>query len=158
MDETYLKVKGKDVYLYRAVDKLGKAIDFLLLEKRDKEAALSFFIKALGQHGFPEKVTMDKSGANKAAIDEINLRLYLLFLLSGIFLHISVRQNKYLNNLIEQDHRHIKRITQPMQGFKSFACARATISGIELHHMIRKGQHIEAANLSIFDQFYQLAA
>jgi Transposase and inactivated derivatives len=114
MDETYLKIKGKDVYLYRAVDKFGKTIDFLFLEKRDKPAAMSFFVKALGQHGIPEKVTMDKSGANKAAIDEINCSLYLLFLLTGIFLHISIRQNKYLNNLVEQDHRHIKRIVKPM--------------------------------------------
>ena len=158
MDETYLKIKGKDVYLYRAIDKSGQTVDFLLKEKRDKKAALSFFCQALGQHGLAEKMTIDKSGSNTAALVRINFTLYLLFLLTGILLPISVRQNKYLNNRIEQDHRNIKRITKPMLGFKSFPSASATIQGIELHQMLRKGQHQDAANLSIFDQFYQLAA
>ena len=158
MDETYLKIKGKDVYLYRAIDNSGQTVDFLLKEKRDKKAALSFFYQALGQHGFPEKITIDKSGSNTAALIRINFTLYLLLLLTGILLNISVRQNKYLNNLIEQDHRNIKRITKPILGFKSLASARATIQSIELHQMLRKGQHQDAANLSLFDQFYKLAA
>ncbi len=70
----------------------------------------------------------------------------------------NARQVKYLNNLVEQDHRFIKKITQPMRGFKGFHSAKATLAGIELHHMLRKGQHKQSANLSIFDQFYQLAA
>jgi putative transposase len=138
MDETYLKMKGEDVYLYRAVDKLGNTIDFILSKKRDKKAAFHFFQKAIGQHGLPEKITMDKSGANKAGIDKINLLLTLLFLFTGIFYQIIIRQIKYLNNIIEQDHRSIKKITRPMKGFKSFATAEATIAGIELHHMLKK--------------------
>ena len=72
MDETYIKVKGAWKYLYRAVDKEGKTVDFLLTAKRDKAAALRFFDKAIKASGFPEKVTMDKSGANRAAMDGIN--------------------------------------------------------------------------------------
>jgi putative transposase len=158
MDETYLKHKGQPIYLYRAVDKQGDTIDFFVSEKRDKKAALEFFCKAIGQHGLPELVTMDKSGANKAAIDRINLVLAILFLLIGFFCQIVVRQVKYLNNRVEQDHRGIKRITRPMMGFKSMAGARATIAGIELHRMLRKGQHIHSQTTSIFQQFYSLAA
>jgi len=158
MDETYLKLKGKDVYLYRAVDKFGQTIDFMFSEKRDKPTVIAFFNKCIAQHGLPEKVTMDKSGANKAGIDEINLRLIMLFLLTGIYFQIEVRQVKYLNNIVEQDHRFIKKITRPMKGFKSFESARATIAGIELHHMLRKSQHKNAVNESIFEQFYALAA
>lgn len=158
MDETYLKIKGEDVYLYRAVDKFGDTIDFMLSKKRDKKAALGFFQKAIGQHSLPEKVTMDKSGANKAGIDRINLLLALLFLFTGIFYQIIVRQIKYLNNIVEQDHRGIKKITRPMMGFKSFASAEATIAGVELHRMLKKGQHKNASNLSVYEQFYALAA
>ncbi len=96
MDETYIKVKGTWKYLYRAVDKEGKTVDFLLTAKRDKAAAKRFFDKAMEANGIPEKVTMDKSGANKAAIDEINARRETPFV---------VRQVKYLNNIVEQDHR-----------------------------------------------------
>lgn len=157
MDETYLKIKGVDVYLYRAVDKFGKTIDFMLSEKRDKHAALGFFNKAIYKNGFPEKITMDKSGANKAGIDEINLFLTFLSVLTQTIFQITVRQIKYLNNILEQDHRAIKRITKPMMGFKSFHSAKATIAGIELHHMLKKGQHKNANSQSIFQQFYALA-
>ncbi len=157
MDETYLKYRGKDVYLYRAVDKQGETIDFLFTEKRDKKAALRFFCKAIGQHGLPQTVTMDKSGANKAAIDRINLWLAFIFLLTGFFYQILVRQVKYLNNLVEQDHRFIKRIIRPMLGFKSIHSAQATVAGIELHHMLKKKQHANAANQSVHEQFYALA-
>ena len=91
-----------------------------------------------GQHGLPEKVTMDKSGANKAGIDAINLKLILLYLLTGIYFRITVRQIKYLNNIIEQDHRFIKKLTRPTKGFKSFKSAHATIKGIELAHATQK--------------------
>src|SRR5665647_2579010 len=133
MDETYIKVGGQWKYLYRAVDKQGHTIDFLLRAKRDTVAAAKFFEKAMKQNGYPQKVTMDKSGANKAAIDGIN---------EGRDIQIEVRQIKYLNNIVEQDHRSVKRITQPMLGFKSFSAARAILAGIELMHMIRKGQMI----------------
>lgn len=158
MDETYIKVKGQWVYLYRAVDKEGNTIVFMLSEKRDEQAARAFFNKAIGSNGLPEKVTMDKSGANKAGIDCINLQLALLCIMGGLFLQIHVRQVKYLNNIVEQDHRFIKKITKPVKGFKAFHSAKATLAGIELHHMLRKGQHLQAGNQSIFEQFYGLAA
>ena len=72
MDETYIRIKGVWKYLYRAVDKAGATVDFLLTAKRDRKAALRFLRKAFGQHGTPEKVTIDKSGANKAAIESYN--------------------------------------------------------------------------------------
>ena len=151
MDETYIKVKGRWKYLYRAVDKTGQTIDFLLTAHRDKKAALRFFKKAAGQHGLPEKVTIDKSGANTAALEAIK---------EETGQEIEVRQIKYLNNLVEQDHRAIKRIVRPMLGFKSFRPARTTLQGIELMHMIKKGQMIAAGGqkLSAAKQFYSLAA
>lgn len=158
MDETYIKVKGKWHYLYRAVDKAGKTIDFMLSEKRDKKAALKFFRKAIGSSGLPEKVTVDKSGSNKAALDTLNGLLVIAAWLGCIFLPIEIRQNKYLNNRVEQDHRGIKRITNPMMGFKAFHSAEATLSGIELHRMLKKGQHTTAANSPVYEQFYALAA
>ncbi|MEP6589286.1 MAG: IS6 family transposase [Polaromonas sp.] len=150
MDETYIKVKGTWKYLYRAVDKEGKTVDFLLTARRDKAAALRFFDKAMKANGVPEKVTMDKSGANKAAMDEINGRGET---------PIIVRQVKYLNNIVEQDHRAIKRVTKPMLNFKSFRAARNVLAGIELMHMIRKGQLLleGGIEMSFADQFYALA-
>jgi transposase-like protein len=150
MDETYIKVKGVWKYLYRAVDKEGKTVDFLLTARRDKAAALRFFDKAMKASGVPEKVTMDKSGANKAAMDGIN---------AGRETPIVVRQVKYLNNIVEQDHRAIKRVTKPMLNFKSFRAARNVLAGIELMHMIRKGQLLlkGSIELSFADQFYALA-
>jgi len=150
MDETYIKVKGAWKYLYRAVNKEGKTVDFLLTAKRDKAAALRFFDKAMKASGVPEKVTMDKSGANKVAMDEINARGET---------PIIVRQVKYLNNIVEQDHRAVKRVTKPMLNFKSFRAARNVLAGIELMHMIRKGQLLlqGCIKLSFADQFYALA-
>ena len=158
MDETYIKVKGQWVYLYRAVDKDGKTVDFMLSEKRNEPAARAFFEKAIGSNGIPDKVTMDKSGANKAGMETINLQLALLFMLGGIFTQITVRQIKYLNNIVEQDHRFVKKITKPMKGFKAFHSASAALAGIELHHMLRKNQHTQSANQTIFEQFTGLAA
>ena len=150
MDETYIKVKGVWKYLYRAVDRDGKTIDFLLTAKRDKAAAKRFFDKAMQANGVPEKVTMDKSGANKAAIDEINANREKPMV---------VRQVKYLNNIVEQDHRAMKRITKSMLGFKSFQSAKNILAGIELMHMIRKGQiMMEGADkMSYAEQFYALS-
>jgi putative transposase len=158
MDETYIKVKGQWVYLYRAVDKEGKTVDFMLSEKRDEPSARAFFEKAICFNGLPDKVTMDKSGANKAGVDRINLHLALLFMLGGLFVQLTVRQIKYLNNIVEQDHRFIKKITKQMKGFKAFHSADATLAGIELHHMLRKRQHDQSANETIFEQFYRLSA
>jgi len=166
VDETYVKIKGVWHYLYRAVDKAGNTIDFRLSEKRDTLAARAFFAKAIGCHGLPDKVTIDKSGTNKAGIDSINCQLMVLAII-GYFasgqltywpFQIQVRQIKYLNNIVEQDHRSIKRIIKPIMGFKAFDSAKATLAGIELHHMLRKGQHKQAANMTLYEQFYALAA
>ncbi|MBN8750301.1 MAG: IS6 family transposase [Variovorax sp.] len=131
MDETYIRVAGQWKYLYRAVDRDGDTIDFLLRAKRDHAAARRFLEQSIGLHGVPEKITIDKSGANRAAILSIN---------SDSGADIELRQRKYLNNVVEQDHRAIKRIVRPMLGFKSFRCARILLAGIELMHMIKKGQ------------------
>jgi len=155
MDETYIKVKGQWKYLYHAVDSNGQTIDLLLTAKRDASAALRFFRKAIRHHGEPEVVTIDESGANTAALATLN---------AGIPDQdedtITVRQNKYLNNLVEQDHRNIKRRTRSMLGFKSFRRAQTILAGIELIHMIRKGQFQHPADdgLSPAEQFYLLAA
>ena len=122
MDETYLKVKGVWVYLYRAVDKYGKTIDFLLTQQGDKKAARRFLNKAMGRYGVPEKITIDGSDANAAAIKSYN---------DDHGTSIEIRQIKYLSNIVEQDHRGVKRVTRPMLGFKLSAPARnfATITG-----------------------------
>lgn len=158
MDETYIKVKSQWVYLYRAVDKEGNTVDFMLSEKGDEPAARAFFSKVISANGLPEKVTMDKSGANKAGLDTINLYLAMFFMMDGLFLQIGIRQIKYLNNIVEQDHRFIKKITKSMKGFKAFHSAESTQAGIELHHMLRKGQHKQSENKTIVEQFYTLAA
>src|ERR1700736_3793076 len=126
-----IKVQGQWKYLYRAVDKDGDTVDFLFRAHRDKAAAQRYFEKAIDQNGAPGTVTVDKSGANLAALQAINAERET---------PIKIRQCKYLNNIVEQDHRAIKRITKPMLGFKDFRCARIILSGIEVMHMIRKGQ------------------
>lgn len=149
-DETYIKVKGQWTYYYRAVDKTGETIDFWLSPTRDQAAAEAFFKKAIGAHGMPEKVNIDKSGANLAALKAINEK-------QENNNPIVIRQVKYLNNQIEQDHRAIKRLTRPMLGFKNFLSAAATLAGIELHHMIKKCQSTIRTDLSVWEQFYALA-
>src|SRR5499426_735952 len=131
VDATYVKIKGKWAYLYRAVDKEGHTIDFLLTPNRDRDAAEAFLRKAIRTQGLPEKVTIDKSGANTAAITHYNKTQKAT---------IIIRHSKYLNNIVEQDHRAVKRLTRPMLGFKSFWAARCTIAEIEVMHAIRKGQ------------------
>jgi transposase-like protein len=150
MDETYVKVRGQWNYLYRAVDKAGNTVDFLLRVHRDKTAARRYFEKAIDRNGAPETVTMDKSGANLAALQAINVERKT---------PIKVRQVKYLNNIVEQDHRAIKRRIRPMMGFKDFRCARIILSGIETMHMIRKGQmKDDGVTRTAADQFYSLVA
>ena len=108
LDETYIKIKGKWHYLYRAVDKENNTIDFLLTKKRDQISAKRFLIKAISDNGLPEKINIDKSGANLSAIQAFN---------SEYHTDIEIRQVKYLNNIVEQDHRAIKRIIKGMLGF-----------------------------------------
>jgi transposase-like protein len=149
MDETYVKVKGKWKYLYRAVDKAGHTVDFLLTAKRDRKSAARFLRKAISNNGTPTKITIDKSGANTAAIKSHNAEHET---------EIEIRQVKYLNNIVEQDHRAIKRQTRPTLGFKSFRAAAITLGGIEVMHMLRKGQLENGGDLTPAEQFYSLAA
>jgi IS6 family transposase len=141
-DETYIKVKGQWTYLYRAVDSTGKTIDFMLSEKRDKNAAERFFQKALSSDHVqtPRVITVDKNPSYPAAIERLKENKELPE-------ETVIRQAKYLNNIIEQDHRFIKKRTNPMLGFKSFDTAVKTIEGIETMHMINKGQ-VKLKNLS----------
>lgn len=149
MDETYIRVKGQWKYLYRAVDKAGNTVDFLLTAKRDRKAAVRFLRKAIDQNGTPAKITIDKSAANNAAIEDYNAEHDS---------NIEIRQIKYLNNIVEQDHRAIKRKSRPTLGFKSFRSAAITLSGVEVMHMIRKGQLNDGGDLTPAEQFYSLAA
>ena len=147
LDETYIKIKGDWKYLYRAVDKQGKTIDFLLTAKRDTKAARRFLDKAVGAGGKPSLINIDKSGANTAAIKQYN---------RDENKRVKIRQCKYLNNIVEQDHRFIKRIIRPMLGLKPFCSARATLAGIELWRMLKKDQN--KSSLPAWEELYALAA
>ena len=152
LDETYIKVKGEWRYLYRAVDQYGQAIDFLLTEHRDPEAALRFLQKALRRNGLPAMLTMDGSDANEAAIKRSNEE-------HGTA--IAIRQGKAVNNVVEQDHRGVKRVTRPMVGFQSFEAAQDTLVGLELMPMSKKRQmRMEDGDegLTAAELFYSLAA
>ncbi len=135
MDETYIKVKDEDKYLYRAVDSEGNTLDFLLTAKRDAQAAKRFFRKALkAAHNREQRViTVDKNAAYPKAINQLKTKKQLPQ-------SVELRQKKYLNNIVEQDHRGIKRLVKPGMGFGSFNTARRTIKGYEMMNMIRKGQ------------------
>jgi putative transposase len=152
MDETYIRVKGEWRYLYRAVDKYGQTIDVLLTEHRDTKAARHFLTQAIRRYGVPETITIDGSEANEAAIKRYNE-------VHGT--HIIIRQVKYLKNMVEQDHRAVKRVTRPMLGFKSFEAAQATLAGIEVMHMMKKRQMVveaEDEGHTAAEQFYALAS
>jgi transposase-like protein len=151
MDETYGRVKGQWKYLYRAVDKDGQTIDFLLTPHRARAAAEAFLFKAIGAHGLPEKITIEQSGSNTAAIHPYN-QVHKTALV--------IRQSQYLNNLGEQDQRAGKRRVRPRLGFKSLWAACWTIAGIEVMPAIRKGPLLPSENRSLTpaEQFYALAA
>jgi putative transposase len=149
MDETYIKAKGQWKYLYRAAEKAGNTVDFLLRARRDNAAAQRYFEKSIVQNGEPDTVTIDRSGANLAALEAIN---------ADREMPIKIRRSKYLNNLVEKEHRAIKRRTRPMLGFKIFRCARILLAGIEVMHTIAKGQMkcAHGTHPSAADQFYDL--
>ena len=152
LDETYLRVKGNWSYLYGAVDKTGQTIDFRLTARRDEPAAKRFLTKAIRRHGVPETITIDGSEANAAAMRCYNAE-------HGTA--IVIRRVKYLNNILEQDHRTVKRVTRPRLGFKSFEAAQCTLAGVELMQMLKKGQRMVeegAEGLTPAAQFYALAA
>jgi putative transposase len=152
MDETYIKINGKWFCLYRAIDSSGNTIEFLLRKHRDVIAAKALFRKAFRSNGIPDKVVIDKSGSNNAALNDFNKN-------REDKQKIKINQNKYLNNIIEQDHRFIKKKTKPMLGFKSFHSAKITIARIENIRMIQKGQIIGFNdNISSFDNFKILMA
>jgi putative transposase len=146
-------VNGKWVYLYRAVDRDGQTLDFMLSQIRDLASARRFFRKAIAANGVPERVVIDKSGANLADLQAVNTILKF----TGTGRIIEIRQVKYLNNILEQDHRFIKRLTRAVMGFKAFHSASATIAGIGVAHMIRKNQFAND-NRSPFRIFAELAA
>lgn len=136
--------------MYRAVDKSGDTVDFLLSAKRDLAAARRYLERAINLNGLPEKITIDKSGANTAAIRSVN---------ADACVDVELRQSKCLDNIVEQDHRAVKRITDPVLGFKSFWSAQKLIAGIETMHAVMKGQ-LRCPNgqpMSAADQFYSLA-
>ena len=135
VDETYILVKGKQKYLYRAVDSQGDTLDFLLTAKRDAKAAKRFFRKTLRaiHTQTPRVITVDKNPAYPKAIKELKAAKKLPET-------VKLRQIKYLNNIVEQDHRGIKRLVKPGMGFGSFNTARRTIRGYEIMNMMRKGQ------------------
>ena len=132
-DETYIKVNGRWTYLYRAVDKQGRTVDFRLSERRDVAAAKAFFRKAMKHNGTPRVITLDAYAASHRAIADLKAE-------GTLPKRIRVRSSKYLNNGIEQDHRRVKQRIRPMLGFKRFETAAVTISGIELTAKIRKHQ------------------
>jgi len=146
-----VKIKGKWAYLYRAVDTEGHTIDFLLTPTRDRDAAEAFLRKAIRDQLIPEKITIDQSGSNTAAMKRYNKTHK-----TGI----AIRQCQYLHNIVEQDHRAMKRLTRPMLGFQSAWAARCTIAGMEVMHAIRKGRLMTSGHPSQTpaEQFYALAA
>ena len=150
MDETYIKVAGKDRYLYRAVDKQGNTVDFLLTKRRMKGSAQKFLNKAIGNNGKPRLINIDESGANTQAIRIVNQY-------SLTFKKIRIRRVKYLNNIVEQDHRTIKRRIAITTGFKEFESAQRTLAGIEIINIIRKNQIVNPRR-SWFATFKSLAA
>jgi transposase-like protein len=135
VDETSIKVKKEWVYLYRAVDSQGKTLDFVLSPTRDGKAAKRFFLKTLAAShtSSPRVITVDKNAAYPKAFAELKAQ-------GSIPKSCELRQVKYLNNLVEQDHRFMKRLTKPGMGFFSLETAWRTVQGFEIMNMLRKGQ------------------
>ncbi|MDT6942023.1 IS6 family transposase [Brucella pseudogrignonensis] len=136
VDKTYIKVEGTWMYLYRAVDRDGQTLDFMLSERRNLDAAWRFFRQAIASNGIPNDIVIDKSGANLAGALAINN----IMKITGADKLIELLKVTYLNNILQQGHRFIKRITKHMLGFKTLHSASATIAGIKVAHMVRKNQ------------------
>ena len=155
MDETSMKVKGQGRYLYRAVDKSGQTLDFLLTKERAEEAAKRFLPKAMRRNGVPEQITLAGSAANEAALKSYNAE-------HGTA--ITIRKRQYFNHVVAQAHRAVKRVRRPRWGFKAFEAAQGTLIGFELMHMmhmIKKRQMVLEAGdegLTAAELFYSLAA
>jgi len=135
VDETYIKVKKEWMYLYRAVDSQGNTLEFLLSPTRDAQAAKRFFLKTLTASHTSESrvINVDKNAAYPKAFHELKA--------AGLLPErCELRQVKYLNNLIEQDHRFIKRLVKPGMGFFSLETAWRTLQGYEVMNTMRKGQ------------------
>ena len=159
VDETYVRVRGRWTYLYRAVDSGGDTVEFFFSENRDLPAAKRFLRKALEHHGRPERIVIDGSQTNRQAIVACDGESRLRDQSQRPLLPIRIRQNRYLNNRIEQDHRRIKRRVRSMLGFKAFSSAAVILAGIEMVHMMRKQQANYACNPapSLAEQFDILA-
>lgn len=140
MDETYIKVRGQWMYLYRAIDSVGDTVEFWFSEHRDLPAARCFLRKALVRHGRPEHIVIDGSQTNREAIISCDVENRLGDRSQRPLKPIRIRQSQYLNNRIKQDHRRTKRRVRPMLGFKIVSAATATLAGIEMIHMMRKRQ------------------
>jgi len=150
VDETYIRVRGKWMYLYRTVDSTGQTLDFLLNQTRSTRAARRFFREVLGRPHItaPRVINVDKNPSYIGAIDDLNQEKLLPE-------QCKRRPNQYMNNMVEQDHRFIKRRVKPGLRFFSYPTAWRTIRGYETMHMIRKGQ-VEGAdkgNISAQNQF-----
>ena len=135
VDETYVRVQGRWCYLYRAIDSAGATIDFLLSALRDADAAKRLFRKALSDQSHPQPriINTDLAPIYGAAIADIKKE-------GTLRRRCRHRPVQYLNNILEQDHRAIKRRVNAKQGFREFRAARRTIQGYEAMNMIRKGQ------------------
>jgi transposase-like protein len=159
IDETYIEVRGRWMYLYRAIDSNGDTVEFWFSERRNLAAAKRFF-KALKRHGRPERVVIDGSQTNRQAILSCDTTDRLQDRSRCRLKPIRIRQSAYLNNRTEQDHRAIKRRIRFMLGFKSLSSARVILGGIEMIHMMRKQQAKYAKNPlpSLAEQFDLLAA
>lgn len=160
VDETYIKVRGRWMYLYRAIDSVGDTVEFCFSENRDLLAAKRFLRKALKRHGRPDRIVIDGSQTNHEAIVSCDSESRLRDQSRRSLKPIRIRKSQYLNNRIEQDHRRIKRRIRSMLGFKSLASAAVTLAGIELVHMMRKRQGRFAFNPapSLKKQFEIIAA
>jgi transposase-like protein len=160
VDETYSKVRGRWMYLYHAIDSNGNTVERCLIERRKLTAAKRFLRRSLQRPGRPERIVIDGSQTNREAIPTCDAESRLKNWPRRKMKPIRIRQSAYLNNRFEQDHRAIKWRVRPRLGFKSMASARAILGGIEMIHMMRKGQatYVCYSQLSLAEQLHLLAA